>query len=143
MYQDKRSRRTKKQRTHGLASDYPNNWDEIARAVKEAADYRCIKCGHPNDKPFNRWSALGHEASPCDLFCQHPRDSKQRLLTVHHPDLDKGNCELWNLVALCMVCHWRIHARVDIHQLYMFEHAAWIRPHIEEFLKYRVASVSG
>ena len=135
MYQDKHNRRTKKQRTHGLTSDYPNNWVEIASVVKEAADNRCVRCGHPNDKPFNRWTDHGHEASTCDLFCHHPRDGKQRLLTVHHLDLDKGNCELWNLVALCIVCHWQVHARVDMHQLYMLEYEEWILPHIEAFLK--------
>ena len=141
MYQVQHSRRTKKQRTHGLNSDYPKNWDEIATAVKDAADNRCVRCGHPNDKPFNRWSDKGHEASTCDLFCQHPRDEKQRPLTVHHLDLDKGNCELWNLVALCMICHWKIHARVDMYQLYMLDHAEWIRPYIEEFLKHKPAGV--
>ncbi len=134
MYQGKHSRRTRKQRTYGLRSNYPHNWDEIARAVKEAADNRCVRCGHPNDDPFIRWSERGYEASVCDIFCVHPRDGKQRMLTVHHLDLDKGNCESWNLVALCVVCHWRIHARVDIHQLYMLEHADWIRPHIESYL---------
>ena len=75
MYQAKHSRRTKKQRTHSLTSDYPDNWAEIASAVKETADNRCVRCGHPNDKPFNRWTDHGHEASSCDLFCHHPRDS--------------------------------------------------------------------
>ena len=132
----KSNRRTRKQRTHGLRSTYPNNWDEIAQAVKDAADNRCVRCGHPNDKPFNRWTDHGHEPSPCDLFCTHPRDRKQRILTVHHLDLDKGNCELWDLIALCIVCHWRIHAIVDVHQLYMLEHAEWIQPYIERFLEH-------
>ena len=141
MYQAKHSRRTKKQRTHGLTSDYPDNWAEIASEVKEAADNRCVRCGHLNDKPFNRWADRGHQASPCDIFCTHPRDGKQRVLTVHHLDLDRANCEAWNLVSLCMVCHWRIHARVDMHQLYMLEHAGWIRPHIEGFLKHSLAGL--
>lgn len=30
-------------------NDYPPDWDEIASAIKEAAGWRCIRCGHPHD----------------------------------------------------------------------------------------------
>jgi hypothetical protein len=34
-------------RSHG--GDYPDNWNEIATAVKAAAGWKCIRCGHRQD----------------------------------------------------------------------------------------------
>ena len=65
--------------------EYPPDWPEIARQVKEAAGWRCEHCGHSN--------VPGH------------------VLTVHHIDRDKSNCEPGNLVALCQVCHLHWQAR--------------------------------
>ena len=65
---------------------YPGDWEEIARAVKERAGWRCERCGHPSDP------ATGH------------------TLTVHHLDGDPGNNEPGNLVALCQRCHLHVQA---------------------------------
>lgn len=79
--------------------EYPADWQQISYHVKVAADWRCVRCGHPTDPPGHLW--------PCDAHCRHemagPR--KQRMLTVHHLDGNKANCEWWNLAALCQVCH--------------------------------------
>jgi hypothetical protein len=29
--------------------DYRENWKEIAKQVKDAAEWKCIRCGHPHD----------------------------------------------------------------------------------------------
>ena len=55
--------------------DYPANWPEIAHQVKEQADWKCVRCGHIHD-PENGY-----------------------MLTVHHLDLNKENCEWWNIPA--------------------------------------------
>ena len=60
---------------------YPPDWPEIARAVKEAAGWRCLLCGHPHDP------ATGY------------------TLTVHHRDGAPSNCDPENLRALCQRCH--------------------------------------
>jgi hypothetical protein len=62
-----------------MAKGYPDNWNEIACGIKEAAGWRCEHCGHQNDR------ATGH------------------VLTVHHLDGDPANCRPQNLVALCQV----------------------------------------
>jgi 5-methylcytosine-specific restriction endonuclease McrA len=70
-----------------LSGQYPPNWDEIAAQVKEEAGWCCEHCGHPDDLES------GH------------------VLTVHHLDGNKSNCERTNLVAHCQRCHLHFQAR--------------------------------
>ena len=88
-------------------NEYPDDWPAIAKAVKDAAGWKCVRCGHPHDV------AAGY------------------VLTVHHLDMDKANCEWWNLAALCQRCHLKIQARVSMAQGYLFEHAEWMKPYVE------------
>jgi 5-methylcytosine-specific restriction endonuclease McrA len=88
-------------------SKYPDNWKEISRRVKEAAEWKCVRCGHPHDP------ASGH------------------TLTTHHLDLDPGNNAWWNTLALCQRCHLSIQARVVLHRPYvMAPHTPWFRPYV-------------
>ena len=84
---------------------YPDNWDEIAYQVKEDAGWQCSRCSHDHD--------------PAAGYC----------LTVHHLDLNKSNCQWWNLVALCQRCHLSIQARVVMERFWMFEHSDWFKPY--------------
>ena len=63
-------------------SRYPVDWEEIALAVKEAAGWRCERCG------------VGHMEDGTMGSC----------LTVHHLDQDPENPEA-RLEALCARCH--------------------------------------
>lgn len=69
-------------------SKYPPDWEEIARAVKDEAGWKCEWCGQPHDTSSGR-----------------------TILTVHHLDRNPANCERSNLVALCAVCHLRDEAK--------------------------------
>ncbi len=89
--------------------EYPENWEAIAKAVKEAALWHCIRCGHIHSR--EGW----------------------RILTVHHFDLNKSNCAWWNLMALCQRCHLSIQGRVDPNTPYFFEHSDWIKPYVAGF----------
>lgn len=91
---------------HSQGGEYPANWKEIAEKCKIEAGWKCIRCGWPHEP------ATGH------------------CLTVHHLDMNPGNCEWWNLAALCQVCHLHIQAKVNIHQPYMFEHSEWFKPFV-------------
>lgn len=93
-------------------ASYPSDWPEIARAVKEAAGWACVRCGHPHDV------AGGY------------------MLTVHHLDLDPSNCRWWNIPALCQRCHLEIQAKVVMEQLYMFEHTGWFQPYVAGYYAY-------
>lgn len=95
-------------------SSYPPNWPDIARAVKEAAGWRCVRCGHPHDP------ASGH------------------TLTTHHLDMDPGNSAWWNLLALCQKCHLSIQAKVDLDRPWvMAEHSDWFKPYVAGFYAFK------
>lgn len=84
---------------------YPPDWYQTAKRIKQAADWRCERCGQHNTR--------GH------------------VLTVHHLDDDKANCQEWNLAALCQQCHLSIQGHVRLEQDYAFEHTPWMKPHVE------------
>lgn len=88
---------------------YPRHWGRIARRIKEAVNWQCIRCGAPHDK------ASGH------------------VLTVHHWDGNKSNCRWWNLLPLCQRCHLYIQARVNPDRPWIFEHSPWFRPYVAAF----------
>lgn len=89
--------------------EYPVEWSTISKRVKDDAKWTCVRCRHPHDV------ASGH------------------VLTVHHFDGDKGNCERWNLMALCQRCHLSVQARVDPEVPIMFDPSPWIIPYIAGF----------
>ena len=105
-------------------NSYPENWQEIAIGIKWRAGGRCVRCRHPHDVDGT---------IPCDQFCDdkyHFGDGKHRVLTVHHLDGDKSNCEWWNLPALCQICHLQIQAKVKMNQLWIGEHSEWFKPYL-------------
>lgn len=85
------------------SSDYPPNWQEIAMATKEQANWRCVRCGHPHEP------ATGY------------------TLTVHHLDLSPANCRWWNLAALCQRCHLTIQAKVVMERVWYLPHSEWFK----------------
>ncbi len=88
-------------------NEYPPDWEDIALRTKAKANFRCVRC----DQPHN--PEIGY------------------TLTVHHLDMDKANCEWWNLAALCQRCHLKVQARIKMNQVFMFGHSAWMKPFIE------------
>lgn len=92
---------------------YPPDWPEIARRVKDASGWRCIRCEHPHDPTVGR------------------------ILTVHHLDMKPGNNRWWNLLALCQVCHLQIQHKVFLERPWLFEHSAWFRPYVAGWNAFR------
>ena len=90
-------------------SKYPDNWKDIATAVKDAAHWTCVRCGKLHD-PANGYT-----------------------LTVHHLDIDPRNCAWWNLAPLCQRCHLSIQGKVDMHRDWMFEHTSWFQPYVAAY----------
>lgn len=74
-------------------SDYPDDWPEIALAVKETADWRCEKCGQLCRRPGETF------------------DTHRRTLTVAHLNHDPMDCRQENLQPLCAPCHLRYDAK--------------------------------
>lgn len=96
-----------------VGGDYPPNWKEIATATKEAACWKCIRCGHGHD-PKHGYT-----------------------LTVHHLDMNPANCRWWNLAALCQKCHLQIQHKVIMERPYMFEHSEWFKPYVAGYYAFR------
>jgi 5-methylcytosine-specific restriction endonuclease McrA len=93
---------------------YPETWPAIALRIKDIAGWKCERCGHP-----------------------HCFDTKH-VLTVHHLDGNKANCEDWNLAALCQRCHLKIQGRVKMDQGFfeaVIPVSKWFRPHLDGYLK--------
>jgi hypothetical protein len=86
--------------------NYPDNWNEIAKAVKDAADWKCVRCGHRHE-PETGYT-----------------------LTVHHLDINPENCAWWNIPALCQRCHLHIQGKVIMEQPYLFGHSEWFKPYV-------------
>ena len=100
---------------------YPPDWKDFARAVKDEAGWRCVRCDHPHD--------------PQAGYC----------LTVHHLTMRKDDCRWWNLAALCQRCHLSIQHRVNMDRPWvMTEHSAWFRPYVAGYYawKYRGEELS-
>lgn len=94
---------------------YPDDWPEIARAIKDQADWRCERC-------HRKHSGGGG-----------------RILTVHHLDMNPNNNAWWNLAALCQRCHLRIQNKVEMSQTWMFDHSEWMRPHVAGYTAHRLS----
>lgn len=116
-----------------ITGEYPPDWKEISARVKAEADWRCIRCGHGDDRPG--------EASPCTAHCTHPDNGKQRMLTVHHLDGDKGNCRWWNLLALCQACHLSVQARVIPERAWLWEHSDWFKPYVAGYYAWAIGGL--
>jgi hypothetical protein len=98
--------------------NYPPDWPDIAWAVKDAAEWRCVRCNHPHDVPAGF------------------------MLTVHHLDLNPANCAWWNIPALCQKCHLTIQARVILEREWMFEHTPWFKPYVACYYAVRYGILS-
>lgn len=81
-----------------MASPYPDNWKEIALAVKQQAQWRCSKCGMQCIRPEQQLGELS--------FSQR----MSRTLQVHHWNRNPADNRKENLSALCSGCHLYYHS---------------------------------
>ncbi|WP_310414621.1 restriction endonuclease [Chamaesiphon sp. OTE_8_metabat_110] len=80
-----------------LTLDYPDNWSDIATTVKQAAGYRCNRCGLKCLPPHSSYRHL-------DLSLRRKLSAQ-----VHHLDGNPAQNDTSNLVCLCSGCHLRMH----------------------------------
>jgi 5-methylcytosine-specific restriction endonuclease McrA len=65
------------------------------------------------------------------IRCKHEHEvATGYVLTVHHFDGNKSNCDWWNLLALCQRCHLSFQSRVNPSVPYFFEHSDWLKPYV-------------
>lgn len=89
-----------------FANDYTADWPATAKAIKDAAGWRCVRCDHAHDP------ASGH------------------TLTCHHLDGDKSNNRWHNVLPLCQKCHLQIQAKVVLARPWLLEHSEWFKPYV-------------
>lgn len=123
--------------------EYPLNWFWISWAVKEAADWECIRCHHPDNPDVCKREGVRRGELPCTDRCTHEPAVKQRVLTVHHLDMDKSNCAWWNLAALCQLCHLRIQTTVIMERVWMLAHSQWFFPYVAGYYAAQKARAAG
>ena len=76
---------------------YPSNWTDIAFAVKQAAGWRCRRCGRQCFRPGEK---------PEDLTRS---EWTHYVLCVHHSNYDPSDNRASNLIPLCSPCHLDLH----------------------------------
>lgn len=102
---------------------YPDNWEQIAHDVKQAANWHCEECGRPCRKPGEslqamkervQWNGVIEECWPSfelewqqrEVFALYEVPKPTRfVLTVAHLNHNPEDCRRENLKALCSVCH--------------------------------------
>jgi hypothetical protein len=87
---------------------YPSNWNSLAFAIKQEANWTCQQCQRVCRKP----------GESKEDFLQRLGESNnvkigQYTLTVAHLNHKPSDCSLNNLRAWCSVCH----ARYDLRQM--------------------------
>jgi hypothetical protein len=80
-----------------LTSNYPDNWTELATAIKQAAGYRCNCCGLKCLPSIDSYRHL-------DLSLRRKLSAQ-----VHHINGNPAQNDTSNLVCLCSGCHLRMH----------------------------------
>jgi hypothetical protein len=73
-------------------SDYPENWPEVSRQIRERAGWKCEGTPHFPD-------CRAENGKP------HPETGSKVILTVAHMDHDKSHADPARLRALCQRCH--------------------------------------
>lgn len=144
-----------------ISNEYPPDWPEINACVCAEAGHRCIRCGHPyvkgtrgkgewspcdarctHDGPFGAVEVIGGPIKPLpDKVREQMRVCRSewnvyaqwRILTVHHLDGDKANCQWWNLLPLCQRCHLTVQGNVNPQTPYFLEHSDWFKPYVAGF----------
>lgn len=72
---------------------YPEDWKDIARAVKDEAGWQCERCGAQCRRPGE------------------PFTTHRATLTVAHCNHVPMDCRPENLAALCAPCHLKMDAK--------------------------------
>lgn len=90
-----------------ISGQYPRDWDQIARRIKRANAWKCERCRKGHNLKANR------------------------MMTVHHLDGDKSNCQDYNLACLCRRCHLKMHHAFTPRRILLFPAEPWLQKHID------------
>lgn len=77
---------------------YPDNWSDIALAVKESCNWRCRHCGKQCLRPGENKNLTRSEWTAATIC-------------VHHANCIPEDNRPENLIPLCTPCHLAVHTR--------------------------------
>jgi len=91
---------------------YPDNWDAIARQIKDEVGWCCEACGRQCLQPGESVEQFierirTSRVSECPVVADFLAYPRRWLLTVAHLDHRPEHCHRSNLKALCNPCHCR------------------------------------
>jgi hypothetical protein len=96
-----------------MISGYPENWNQIATAIKQRSGYCCQRCGMqclPPGRGYRHLSRRVRSKYTALLGETHAEETSARFHPqVHHRDRQPSNNNPDNLVALCTGCHLHYH----------------------------------
>lgn len=97
---------------------YPKNWEEIARKVKEEAQWKCEECGRQCKIPEESWVDFVKRVAPNnhDLLREVAEKPVRFVLTVAHLNHIPEDVRRLNLKAWCSVCHCRYDLKAMPHK---------------------------
>ena len=81
---------------------YPDNWDDIAKNIKQKSGWRCAICKE--------------SFAETQLTFPQLNTKKRNWLSVHHIDENPNNNEEQNLIALCTRCHLKVEHEARLHK---------------------------
>lgn len=87
-------------------SRYPDNWDAIAKGIKDMAGWCCEHCGRPCRVPGDDELEFAEHIDESGWGSYYDAPGRF-VLTTAHLDQDPGNNAISNLAALCAPCHLR------------------------------------
>lgn len=83
--------------------DYSKDWETIALAIKNEADWHCVECGRPCRRPGQRWLDFANALVDWG-YGEELTDPQRFTLTVVHSDHNPANPDRSNVRALCAPC---------------------------------------
>ena len=89
---------------------YPKDWKEIAKAAKDAAGWRCERCGKPQGT------------------------GKGNGLNAHHLDYNRSNRNEWDICCLCSGCHLIFQHKYQGTRAWLYDFSEpWLQSHRDGF----------
>lgn len=89
---------------------YPDNWEQMAFEIKQAANWTCEECGRPCIRPGESMVKFAQRVAdemPLWLVFDPANHPRRFLLSVAHLDHLPQNSDRANLKAWCCPCHCR------------------------------------
>lgn len=129
----------------GTAELPDHSVNRTARVLWSNCDERCRHGGPMRAMTTEGWHPFNPTPEACgaavaalrsDYPENPPVQAAWRILTVHHLNERKHDLRWHNLCALCQRCHLSVQRRVEMAQIYPYEHSDWFKPYAAAFYAY-------